>query len=76
MRRQKEVGEEVLSRAGRYQEVAPNLMVKEVRIDDRRYVVCLNPEEAQKGATSREAILSQRGRRLLWVTSAMPDSSR
>ena len=59
MRRQKEVGEEVLSRAGRYQEVAPNLMVKEVRIDDRRYVVCLNPEEAQKDAASREAILSK-----------------
>jgi hypothetical protein len=59
MRRQKEVGEEVLSRAGRYQEVAPNLMVKEVRIDERRYVVCLNPEEAQKDAASREAILSK-----------------
>jgi hypothetical protein len=59
MRRQKEVGEEVLCRAGRYQEVAPNLLVKEVRIDDRRYVVCLNPEEAQKDAVSREAILSK-----------------
>jgi len=59
MRRQKEVGEEVLSRAGRYQEVAPNLLVKEVRVDARRYVVCLNPEEAQKDAASREAILSK-----------------
>jgi hypothetical protein len=29
MRRQNEVGEEVLCRAGRYQEVAPNLPVKE-----------------------------------------------
>lgn len=46
MRRQKEVSEEVLSRAGRYQDVASNLMVKEVRMDHRRYVVCLNPEEA------------------------------
>lgn len=57
MRRQREVSDEVLSRAGRYQEVAPNLMVKEVRIDNRRYVVCLNPEEAEKDATRREAIL-------------------
>jgi len=59
MRRQKEVEEEVLSRTGRYQEVAPNLMVKEVRMDDRRYVACLNPEEAQKDEASREAILSK-----------------
>lgn len=34
-------------------------MVKEVRIDERRYVVYLNPEEAQKDATSRETILSK-----------------
>lgn len=59
MRRQKEVSEEVLSRAGRYQAVAPNLMVKEVTIDNRRYVVCLNPEEAEKDAASREAILGK-----------------
>jgi len=32
---------------------------EEVRIDERRYVVCLNPEEALKDATSREAILSK-----------------
>jgi arginine repressor len=59
MRKQKEVNEQVLARGGRYQEVAPNLMVKEVRIGDRRYVVCLNPDEAQKDATNREAILEK-----------------
>jgi len=59
MRRHKEVTEEVLCRTGRYQEVAANLKVKEVRIGDRRYVVCLNPEEANKDAADREAILAK-----------------
>ena len=42
MRKQKEVKEEVLSRGGRYAEVAENLKVKEVWVNDRRYIVCLN----------------------------------
>jgi hypothetical protein len=59
MRRQKEVAEEVLSRPGRYQQVAHNLKVKEVIVGDRRYVVCLNPEEAAKDAATRETILEK-----------------
>jgi Transposase DDE domain len=59
MRRQKEITEEVLSRAGRFHQVAPNLQVKEVTVGDRRYVVCLNPEEAQRDAADREAILAK-----------------
>jgi hypothetical protein len=59
MRRQTEVTEEVLSRAGRYQEVASNLKVKEVVVGDRRYVVCLNPEEAAKDERDRQAILTK-----------------
>jgi len=59
MRRQKEVSEEVLARAGRYQPVAPNLEVKEVRVGPRRYVVCRNPLEAQKDAAVRQAILEK-----------------
>lgn len=59
MRRQKEITEEVLSWGGRYQEVDANLRVKEVRLRDRRYVVCLNPEEARKDAAKREAILTR-----------------
>lgn len=67
MRRQKEVSEEVLSRAGRYCEVTPErryakdpspLKVKEVRVESRRYVVCKNEEEARKDAHDREAILA------------------
>ena len=57
MRRQKEVREEVLERGGRYQEVAENLRVKEVWVEDRRYIVCHNPQEATKDAADREAIV-------------------
>jgi len=56
-RRVKEVRDKVLARAGRYRDVRPNLQVKEARVDGRRYVVCLNPEEAERDAAVREAIL-------------------
>jgi hypothetical protein len=59
MRRQKEVSEAVLARAGRYQAVADNLEVKEVRVQERRYVVCRNPVEAKKDAAAREALLAK-----------------
>jgi len=64
MRRQKEVQDEVLSRGGRYEQVADNLEVKEVWVDDRRYVVCRNPEEARKDEQAREAILLKLGEAL------------
>jgi transposase len=66
MRKDKEVRDEVLSRGGRYQEVVPErehskdpspLKVKEVVVDDRRYVVCRNDEQARKDAADRKAIL-------------------
>jgi hypothetical protein len=57
LRRQREVRQEVLGRAGRYQEVVENLRVKEVWVEGRRYVVCHNPEEAAKDAGDREAVL-------------------
>jgi hypothetical protein len=59
MRRQKEVSEAVLARAGRYQQVAANLEVKEVRVGSKRYVICRNPQEAVKDAAAREAILDK-----------------
>lgn len=58
MRRQREVSQEVLRRAGRYHQVAENLEVKEVWVSDRRYIVCYNPEEAVKDAADRQAIVS------------------
>ena len=57
LRRQREVRLQVLGRAGRYQEVAENLRVKEVWVEGRRYIVCHNLEEAAKDAADREAIL-------------------
>jgi len=65
MRKTKEVREEVLSRAGRYREVRKEgspkdpdpLQVKEVLVEDRRYIVCCSPKEARKDARDREAVL-------------------
>jgi Transposase DDE domain len=53
-----EVRAEVLRRAGRYHVVRDNLHVKEVRVDDRRYVVCFNPEEAAKDRQDRDALIA------------------
>jgi DDE family transposase len=58
-RQQKELSEEVLARAGRYRTVADNLELKEVAVDDRRYLVCRNPVEAKKDAAARERIVAK-----------------
>jgi hypothetical protein len=51
-----------LSRQGRYTTVAENMRVKEVRIaDDERFVICHNPEAAERDAHVREQLLSQLG---------------
>jgi transposase len=66
MRRVKEIREEVLCRAGRFQEVRPEgesnqdpspLQVKEVWVKDRRYLVCLNPREARKDEQDRQILI-------------------
>jgi len=67
LRAVKEIREQVLSDPGEFQEVygpkicshdpAP-LQVKEVRIADRRYVVCYNPDQATKDRADREAIVA------------------
>jgi hypothetical protein len=49
-----------LSRQGRYQQVAGNLRVKEVRIaEDERFVICYNPEQADRDAAVRARLLAQ-----------------
>src|SRR5438067_4667059 len=49
-----------LSRQGRYQEAAANLRVKEVRISDsERFVICHNPESAERDAGVRARMLAQ-----------------
>lgn len=67
MRRQKEVSEKVLMQRGAWQEIhgerkwskdpAP-LKIREVVLEERRYVVCLNEEERRKDAHDRQAILA------------------
>ena len=43
-----------LSRQGRYQQIADNLRVKEVRISDHeRFVICHNPDGAERDAAVR-----------------------
>lgn len=64
LRQAKEVRDGVLSRPGRYQVVAPNLQVKEVWVEGRRYIVCLNPNEAEKDRSDRELILEALGEKL------------
>jgi len=73
MRRTKEVKEEVLSRAGRYREVHPEglfakdsspLKVKEVMVDNHRYIVCLNERQARKDASDRKAIIDSLAEKL------------
>jgi Transposase DDE domain len=67
MRRQKEVSTAVLGHRGRWFESVPQrtnskdpapLKLKEVWVEDRRYVVCLNEEERRKDAHDREAIVA------------------
>jgi len=67
MRKQKELREKVLSRAGRYHVVHGErltskdpspLKVKEVVVEGRRYIVCHNEDQARKDAHDREMILA------------------
>ncbi|MEN6440688.1 MAG: IS1634 family transposase [Syntrophobacter sp.] len=67
LRNVKVVRGEVLSDTGEFREIRPEgksskdsspLQVKEVRVDGRRYIVCLNPKQARKDRADREAILA------------------
>jgi len=66
MRKVKEIREDVLSYPGRYREIRPEgalskdpapLKVKEVVLNGKRYIVCLNPKQARKDAKDRQAII-------------------
>jgi len=59
-----------LSRQGRYKDVAGNLKVKEVKIaDDERFVICFNPEAADRDAAVR-------GRMIARLEEAIRDSDQ
>jgi transposase len=61
MRRVRDIEDEVLTRPGRYKQVADNLQVKEVWVGDgerrKRYVLCLNPQEAERERARRAQLL-------------------
>jgi len=66
MRSVKEVSERVLADRGHYEEITPErqtskdpspLKVKEVLVEERRYIVCLNEEQRRKDAADRQAIV-------------------
>jgi hypothetical protein len=59
MRQNKEVTQQVLKDEHGYERVESNLEVKDVRVGNRRYVVCRNPMEAAKDALTREAVLAK-----------------
>jgi hypothetical protein len=68
LRNVKEIRQTVLSRGGRYHEVhgprqhskSPSpLKVKQVFVEDRRYLVCHNDEQARKDQADRQAILEK-----------------
>jgi Transposase DDE domain len=67
MRRCKEVRDQVLGDTGRFRVVHPKsldpkdpapLKVKEVWVEARRYVVCVNEDEVEKDRADREAIVA------------------
>ncbi len=59
----KEVGEQVLARAGRYKTLSDDLQVKEVVVGEgerrRRYVVCFNPAEAERQRRHRTQVIEE-----------------
>ena len=53
---------QALSRQGRYQQVRDNLRVKEVKLGSTpgvRWIICHNPEEADREAAQREAAIAR-----------------
>jgi transposase len=67
MRNLKEIREQVLSRPGKYRVVHPKskkrkdpspLKVKEVTVEGRRYIVCVNENQAKKDAADRLTIVA------------------
>lgn len=62
-----------LARQGRYQTVAGNLRVKQIRLDDGvardRFVICHNPDQARRDTAVRDDIVAR-------LTEAIADSDR
>lgn len=58
-----EVRDEVLTKAGRYKHLSDSLLVKEALVGDgelrRRYVLCYNPQEAERQKKRRAEVLGE-----------------
>jgi hypothetical protein len=64
---------EALAREGRYQQVRDNLRVKEVKLDSTpgvRWIICHNPEEAERDQATREAAITRITTELDRITAA------
>ncbi|WP_344253384.1 IS1634 family transposase, partial [Pseudonocardia hydrocarbonoxydans] len=64
---------QALSRQGRYQSVRDNLRVKEVKIASTpgiRWIICHNPDEAERDAAQREAAIARIRAELDRITTA------
>jgi transposase len=53
-----EVREQVLCQPGAYRRVEDNLQVKEVFLDDKRYIICLNPAERKRERHLRAELIA------------------
>jgi hypothetical protein len=63
--------EQALSRQGRYQQVRDNLRVKEVKLDgtDVRFVICHNPEQAERDKLQRQQAVARIEAELARITA-------
>ena len=77
MRRVRDIEAEVLTRPGRYKQVADNLQVKEVWVGDgerrKRYILCLNPQEAERERARRQQLLVELDAKLALLESREDD---
>ena len=70
--------EQVLARQGRYQHVRDNLRVKEIRLEatDIRFVICHNPEQAQRDQSSRDEAITRIGAELARIAEQRARDTR
>ena len=75
----KEIRDEVLSHPGRYAEIDPQLRAKEIVLGQgerrRRYILCLNEEEADKQRRHRAEILELLGAELASLRTDHPKAA-
>jgi hypothetical protein len=71
--------EAALSRQGRYSTVRDNLRVKEVRLDGapgRRWIICHNPDQAEREKATRDAALERLAAELDRITAMRERATR